>query len=125
MATEIPAVNIGTQLAGADLRTKQFTFVTLDNAGKVIASSTLGGKVIGVLQNKPNTGEVADVMAIGQSKVVASAGITAGDNIMSAANGLAATAATTGSSIVGKALETAAGANEVITAFINCGTGVV
>jgi hypothetical protein len=39
--------------------------------------------------------------------------------------GKAITAATTGSHIIGYALEGAAGDGSVFTAFINCGTGVV
>lgn len=126
MATEQPLFKVGTQLAGADLSALQYTFVKLNSSGQVVAASVLGEKVFGVLQNKPTQGQPAEVTVIGVTKLVSSAAITAGDKLMTAANGKGATAATTGSTIVGVALETAgSGAADIISAAINCLTGVV
>lgn len=125
MATEQRLFNVGTLVAATDLRTAQFTFVKLDATGKVIACAILGEKAIGVLQNKPNIGETADIAVAGVTKLVASAVITAGDKLMTAANGQGATAATLGSSIVGFATEAAGAAGQIITAVVVCATGVV
>lgn len=126
MATEQPGFKIGTLTAGADLSALQYTFVKLNSSGAVIACSALGEATIGVLQNKPISGAVAEVMCVGVSKVLSSAAITAGNLIMTAANGKGATAATTGSRSVGFALETAgSGAADIISCFINCGTGII
>lgn len=116
--------NIGHLVAGADLRTKQFYFVTLDSAGKVILVAGAGGKAIGVLQNKPNTDEPAEICPIGVTKVVCSASIAAGASIMSAASGKAVTAGTAGSTILGYMTDkTGAADGQIGSAFVNCGTG--
>jgi hypothetical protein len=126
MATQTPGINIGSQLAGADLRTAQFKFVKLNGSGQVVIASAAGEKVLGVLQNKPNTGEVADVMLIGVTKLISGAAVTAGALVMTDANAKAITAATTGSTIAGWALETAgSGAADVITVVLAPAVGVV
>jgi hypothetical protein len=93
--------------AGADLRTHQFKFVSIDNAGKVVLTAN-NALAQGVLQNAPNTNEAATVAISGIVKVkVASGGITAGNAVGSAANGAVKNAATA-SSRLGIALVTAA-----------------
>lgn len=51
-------------LAAADLRTLQFTYVALDASGTV-ASSTDGVLGLGILLNKPNTGEPCEIAGPG------------------------------------------------------------
>jgi hypothetical protein len=110
--------------AAADLRTNQYNFVKLDANGNVVLASAAGEKVLGVLQNKPNTGETAVVRVIGVSKVVASAAIAAGDYIATTAAGLGKTASrlaqATGnaSNVIGMALRAAGGANVIIAVDI-------
>ena len=58
--------------AAADLRTHQYKFVKLDANGNVVLCSAAGERVLGILQNKPNTGETAAVRIIGISKIVCS-----------------------------------------------------
>lgn len=124
MATEQPGFKIGTLFAGADLRTHQFKFVKLNASGQVILCSVAGEKTIGVLQNKPNTGEVADIMPLGQSKLHCGAAVAAGAQIMTDASGRAITAATTGSTIQGWAFEAGAAAAEIVSGYVGV-VGVV
>lgn len=125
MAYEVIGFKTGNLVAGADLSALQYTFVKLDTAGKVVAASVAGEKVIGVLQNKPTAGQPCEIVHMGLCAVLAGAAIASTGTIMTNASGKAIASATTGSTIVGYAVETAAAANEVITAFVNCGTGVV
>lgn len=125
MAYEVIGFKTGQLLAGADLSALQYTFVKLDAAGKVVANTTSGGKVIGVLQNKPTIGLACEVVHLGICPVLAGAAVAAAGAVMSDAVGKAITAATVGSTIAGSALETAAAANEVISVFVNCGAGVI
>lgn len=118
MAVEQRGLSIGWRVAGADLRALQFTFVKVNGSGQIIGNTTSGGKVLGVLQNKPNTGEPADVMINGGSKVIAGAAITAGADIMSDAAGKAITAATTGSTIAGTAMDSVAASGEVCSVVL-------
>ena len=95
-----------TLTAGADLRTHQFKFVSIDNTGRVALTGN-NAHADGVLQNAPNTGEAATVAISGLAKVkVASTGITRGTAIGSAANGFVKNAGTN-TSILGTAVVTA------------------
>ena len=88
-----------------DLSAKQYRGVQVggsDNYVKV--ASQAGIKCIGVLQNKPSSGNAARVRTHGVSKMVAGAAITRNDNIDVDANGYARTAV--GSNVVAIALET-------------------
>lgn len=83
-------------VAGADLRTKQFLFVKHHTtAGQVVVAGD-GELAIGVLTNKPNTGEAAEVTMLdpgSKVKVIASAALSVGARISSDANGKAAASA--------------------------------
>jgi hypothetical protein len=116
--------------AAADLRALQYTFVKLDANGNVIACAAAGEKSIGVLQNKPNTGETAVVRPHGLSKLVASAAVAANDFVTTDAAGKGKTAtrlvAATGtaSNVHGYALRAAGGANVIFTAFLSIPGGI-
>lgn len=74
--------------AGADLRDKQFYGVKKDANGRVILASAKGERILGVLQNKPNTGEEAQVVLNpAGSPVVAGAAITVDTEIIVGADG--------------------------------------
>lgn len=124
MATEHLTASVGTQVAAADLRALQFTCVKVDSAGKIAAAGTLGEKILGIVQNKPNTGEVAQVGILGVSKAVCGGTVAAGALLMTTTGGVVITAATTGSTIIGWALEAGA-ITEIITIVLNPATGVV
>lgn len=73
---------------------------------------------IGVLQNKPNTNEFAEVAYSGESKVVAGGALTEGTFITTQGSGKAA-AATSGDMVIGRVLETAGNADEVIRVLLS------
>ena len=92
--------------AGADLRTHQFKFVSVDANGAVVLTDN-DAKAQGVLQNAPNTGEAATIAISGRVKVACGAGVTRGGDIASGANGAGKNAGTA-SEVLGTALETGA-----------------
>ena len=101
-----------TYVAGADLRERQFRFVTVGANGRVTATAS-GAKSDGVLLNDPNTGEAATVAVFGRVIVEAGGNITAGAEVQSGANGVVI-AATSTNIRVGRALEGAV-AGQLIT----------
>jgi hypothetical protein len=95
-----------TLIAGADLRTHQFKFVSVAADGDVELTGD-DEKAQGVLLNAPNTGEAAEVAISGIVKVKCGAAVTRGSDVASGANG-AAKNMDTGSTALGTALETGA-----------------
>ena len=67
--------------AGADLSTKQYSFVSVNSSGQVISPAATGNKVIGVLLNAPASGEPAVVQVQGVAPVMAGATITTGAEV--------------------------------------------
>jgi len=124
MATEQKGFSFGTQVAAADLRTKQFYGVKHSSTG-IALCTTSGEPLIGILQNKPNSGEVAEVCMLGVCKAVAGAAITKGAKLMINASGQVITAATAASTIIGWADEAAGAAGDIITIVLNPATGIV
>jgi len=112
-----------TLVAAADLSAKQYHFVTIDANGlaAVVAADT--DRPVGVLQNAPDTGEDAEVLIVGGTKLVASAAVNEGAILGTASTGRAVTRVVSTDAtkfILGTAI-TAGGANgEFITAAINC-----
>jgi hypothetical protein len=105
-----------TLLAAADLRTHQYKFVDVDATGRAALGAN-GGRVVGVVQNKPNTGESAELCHSGISKVIAGAAVTAGDELQSDATGRAVLATTTNQRI-GVALQSAGAAGALIAVLL-------
>lgn len=94
--------------AGADLSAKQFYFVRLSSTGTVELCDTEGELPCGILQNKPESGEVASVAYEGVSKLVLGGTVDSNDEVMTDANGkgkAAAGATTPGNFIVGSMLK--------------------
>lgn len=113
MASANLSVGPYTLLAGADLSAKQFYFVK-PNAGTQdsVVLAAAGDPAIGVLQNKPTSGQGATVASFGISKVVAGGTIAAWDPIAADAAGKAVKAV--GSAVVlGYATEAATAAQLV------------
>lgn len=124
--------------AGEDLSAKQFYFVALNSSKQVILPTARGQKCIGVLQNKPTSGQSASVLLFGVSKVNADAAIAVGDPITTAADGQAspvtseatgeghvntsdtggATDSLKGSFVMGQCLLAVSNAGEIATALI-------
>lgn len=96
-------------IAATDLSAKQFYAVKVDSNGKA-ALAGAGERAAGILQNDPASGKVANVMALGVSKAVYGASVTAGAELEVDANGKLITAST--GKVVGIALESGS-ANEI------------
>lgn len=91
--------------AAADLSACQFRGVSIDSDGRVAKGSGSVSKTIGVLQNKPSgTSDAAEVAIGGVSRMVAGGSIASGDWVKVDANGLGLTTATSGNSVIGKAV---------------------
>ncbi len=86
MAFEIPVSTLGTQVAAADLRTKQFYAVKIDSSSKM-ALAGAGENAIGILQNKPNINQAASVETLGVTKAKYGNTVTAGQNLMVKSDG--------------------------------------
>lgn len=105
MAYEQPGFSM-TLLAGADLSSSQFCAVNVSNAGAAVLPAGAGGRAIGVLQNKPASGETATIVVDGITKgLVGVGGVTAGDTVQALADGSFTTAAA-GDYAIGVALAT-------------------
>jgi hypothetical protein len=100
--------------AGADLSSKQYTFIKINSSGKAV-NTVDGERSIGVLQDKPTLDRAGAIAHAGISKVVAGGTIASGAAVASDLNGKAITA-TTGKQILGYALE--AGANNRIISVL-------
>jgi hypothetical protein len=98
--------------AGADLRTAQYKAVKINSSGQAVLAAA-GDFAIGILQNKPNTGEAATIQIHGISKASADAAITAGVRVTPSADGQLVTSTVATDNTIGVALE-GAGAAGVI-----------
>ena len=83
-------------VAGADLSTHQYKFVTISSDSEVVLP-TRGGRVIGVLQNAPSSGQTARVRAAAGtiSRIVTSSTVA----LANVADGLIVTPSTLGTAI--------------------------
>jgi hypothetical protein len=107
--------------ANADLRNFQYKFLRNDGAGTVNVASHAAGAgttLVGVLQNKPNSGQAATIGVMGESKVVAGGALTVNTWITTNGSGRAA-AATSGDNVIGMVLETAGADGDVVRAMIH------
>lgn len=103
-------------LAGADLRTHQFKFVSVAADGDVELTGD-DATADFVLLNAPNSGEAAELALPGSVvKVACGAAVTRGGDVGSGANG-AAKNTDTGSAINGVALETGANGRVITILF--------
>ena len=116
MASEITQGYI-TQTAAADLSAKQYFIMRVTAADSVNVTTAATQVAIGVLQNKPGSGEAATLSREGDvTKLVAGAAIAAGASVTSGAAGKGATGAT-GNQCVGIALTAASADGEVIKVY--------
>ena len=95
-----------TFIAGEDLSSSQFKFVTLESDGKVDLADAAGENAIGVLITDPAADEAATVVMSGKVMVTSGGTIAAGAQIQTDASGDALTAAA-GDVVLGYALESA------------------
>jgi hypothetical protein len=106
-----------TAVAGADLSAKQFHFVKVSAANQVNTCGD-GEAGVGVLLNKPKSGEPALVQIGGLSKVVVGAGLTAGARVMSSSAGKALTA-TTGKNVLAVLTQTGTGDGSIVECVLS------
>lgn len=110
-----------TRLAAADYSaaTAQYTIMRASSATQVTQTTAATQIPLGILQNRPASGQAAEVRANSgsTSKCVAGAAVTAGAEVMSDGSGRAITATTT-NEVVGIALTSAANANELIDVLV-------
>lgn len=124
MAYDGQQITIPGLLAGADLSaaTNQFKFVKLTAAKTIDVCDDPTDLPIGVLQNRPNLNEAAEVVGIGVTKIQGDADLAYGDEIGTSTDGQAAayTAANTTYFIVGRIIEDQTTAGGLATALISC-----
>jgi hypothetical protein len=125
MAYEIAnyAVKV-TREAGADLSALQYTFVKQNSSSQVVAVAAATDIPIGVLQNAPLSGEEAEILVVGGTKLKAGATITQGTHFLigttstGTATPLAAGTDTT-KYVVASPLSSAA-SGDIMSALVNC-----
>lgn len=127
MAIEVPGFVNGVMVAAVDLSAvaNQYKCVKVTASFAVNLCTVSGEKILGILQNKPLSGKSCEIATLGISKAQAGAAIAAGALLMTNASGQVITAATTGSTIIGWALEAAGGASEIISIQLAPCQGVV
>jgi len=82
-------------IAGADLSSKQFTFVKMNTTDRTVVSAGNAEAAFGVLINDPTSGGAATVVTHGRVMVLCgTGGLTAGDTVGVDAAGAAVTSAT-------------------------------
>lgn len=119
MTTTSTVLKSGTLVAGADLRAFQHTAVQISAAQTLDAVTDAAERIFGILQNKPNTGEVCEVDIFGITKWKAGDAVAANAELMPDATGRCITAVETeGNCIYGRAVEAAGAANEIIAVLV-------
>ena len=108
--------------AAASLNHHQYGVVRMAAATTVNIASEVnvsGGlkTAFGILQNKPYVNEAAQVAVLGLSKAFGGGTITAGDPISYDSSGHVVNAAS-GDVVIGRAMETAATAGEIVTVLL-------
>ena len=93
--------------AGADLSTKQFYAGKLDSSGAIVLCDTVGEFVVGIIDNKPKSGESVSLAVAGVVQVIAGGVIAPNGACKVSATGtmLAAVAGRTDTSDAGAAAD--------------------
>lgn len=108
--------------AAADLQTKQFYWVKMTSSGANLAGD--GEACLGVLVNKPDSGQAAAIAGVGSTvKVIAGAAVTIGARVGSDSNGKCIDAATADLA-QGICVKGCSNANEYVSVFV-CPQGAV
>lgn len=125
MTWEHPLGKLGVLTAGADLSAKQYCFAKHSGTNDTVTYAAAGTDVvIGVIQNKPASGEAVELTHLGVSKVLAGAVVASGARVMPDSAGKAITATTAGRAC-GIALVNAAAADELIPVLLVPGLDAV
>ena len=108
-----------TGVASEDLSSARYYIVQLDATGGIEKGESATDLLVGVLQNKPASGEAALYRFAGTTKVVASAAIAIGALVTTTSAGTAVTTTTDKDVVIGRALEAAAAAGDIIEIQLN------
>lgn len=119
MAAEGPQPVKWSFLAGEALTAKQYHFVK-QSGGSVVVTTAITDKPLGILQNAPAAGGVAEVCVAGISKLVGGVNLALDDQVGCAINGTGTVAAGTASYQVGRVLEENTAVNGICTVAVNC-----
>lgn len=103
-----------TKEASEDLSAKQFYIVQMDANGDMEVAESATDLLLGVLQDKPESGQAGTYRHMGTTKVVASDAIAIGARVTTTNAGKAVTTTTNGDVVVGIALEAAAADGDII-----------
>ena len=117
MAYEIPVLDLSLPCSTQDLSTRQYHFVKLSTAGVVELSTTIGGRALGVLQNKPSASALAQVRVHGVTKVYSDGTLGPGEMVAASSVGRAQ-ASTAGSYQLAVVLDGSTASAGVITALL-------
>ena len=112
-------------VAGADLSAKQYYMIKLSADDTVVICAAATDVPVGILQNEPASGEVAEVLIGGKGKCVASAAIAAGALIGTDASGKAdakVPGTDTTNYIVGQVTKASAADGDVLEGLFNFAT---
>jgi hypothetical protein len=102
----------------------QYKFVYLSAINVVTLCTAVTQHAIGVLQNRPDTGETADVCCLGFTKVQGDADLAVGDFVGPSTDGQAQVAVAT-QFPCGQVIEDNAVAGGYATIFVNCAGATV
>ena len=103
-----------TGVAGEDLSAKRYYIVQQDASGNIEVGEGATDLLVGVLQNKPESGKAALYRFLGTTKVVASAAIAIGALVTTTNAGKAVTTTTDKDVVIGRALEAAGADGDII-----------
>lgn len=109
--------------AGGDLSSSQYRLVKLDTSGNAVLCSGTTDIPVGVLQNNPTSGKVAEVTVIGYTKISADTSLAIGDLFGTSADGQATplvAGTDTTKYVIGRMLTAAGAAGVVGSALVNC-----
>ena len=123
MAYEGPQIKIPGLSASADLSAKQYYFVKMSGNRTVTVCAAVTDIPCGVLQNAPTSGQAAEVVAIGVTKVSGDADLGYGNVIGTSSDGQAAAyvaGTDTTKYACGIVLDDNGAAGGLITAVVNC-----
>ena len=115
-----------TAKAENDLSAKQYFLVEISGDAQVDVVDAAPTQVCaGVLQNKPEAGQFAEVCPLGVTPVKVGGAVTAGDKIYCGSGGWALSCSTTGSGkrTIGWVIEGASSGGQAV-AFIHCANAV-
>jgi hypothetical protein len=107
-------------IANEDLSTHQYKIMVNSTGDLVGRAATAGESAIGILDNKPESGQDATINTAGVSRCIAGGTIVAGNEITTTASATG-TVATSGTYILGKAITGVASGNTFKMTITNAG----